>query len=86
MDKVYKHRNHYETKRQHASIPNFLTRHPVSEFLYICTETYICSSTLSIVTRNYTQSDESLFLPQIYLTLIISDLYLYGTKMSPQFE
>ena len=25
-------------------------------------------------------------LPQIYLTLIISDLYLYGTKMSPQFE
>ncbi len=24
--------------------------------------------------------------PQIYLTLIISDLYLYGTKMSPQFE
>ena len=26
------------------------------------------------------------FLPQIYLTLIISDLYLYGTKMSPQFE
>ena len=28
MDKVYNHRNHYETKRQHASIPNFLTRHP----------------------------------------------------------
>ena len=25
-------------------------------------------------------------LSQIYLTLIISDLYLYGTKMFPQFE
>ena len=25
-------------------------------------------------------------LPQIYSTLIISDLYLYGTKMFPQFE
>ena len=28
MDKVYNHRNHYKTKRQHASIRNFLTRHP----------------------------------------------------------
>lgn len=26
------------------------------------------------------------FLPQIYSTLIINDLYLYGTKMFPQFE
>jgi hypothetical protein len=25
-------------------------------------------------------------LPQIYSTLIINDLYLYGTKMFPQFE
>jgi len=26
------------------------------------------------------------FLPQIYPALIINDLYLYGTKMFPQFE
>lgn len=26
------------------------------------------------------------FLPRIYPTLIISDLYSYGTKMFPQFE
>lgn len=26
------------------------------------------------------------FLPQIYLTLIISVLHSYGTKMFPQFE
>ena len=27
-----------------------------------------------------------ILLPQIYPTLIISDLYSYGTKMFPQFE
>jgi len=26
------------------------------------------------------------YLPQIYSILIINDLYLYGTKMFPQFE
>lgn len=26
------------------------------------------------------------FLPQIYSTLIINNLYLYGTKMFPQFK
>ena len=27
-----------------------------------------------------------ILLPQIYSTLIINDLHLYGTKMFPQFE
>ena len=30
--------------------------------------------------------NSSTLLPQMYPTLIINDLYLYGTKMFPQFE
>ena len=67
---------------------------PLIENICIGTKVHISISLTKQISTDYSADPHLAVKPicivcyplQIYLTLIISDLYLYGTKMFPQFE